>query len=272
MHRPDSRLLARVGLALCAPVLALAFSVPGVSAQEEFRWSGAVERGDAVTVRGVNGEIVARPAPDDQVVVRATKRARDDAPASVEIEVIEDAEGVLICAVYPDDRGERPNRCARGDDYHMSTHDNDVAVHFEVGVPSGVELDARTVNGDVRATGLTARVRTSTVNGSIRVESRGVVSAHTVNGSIDASMGSADWTGPLEFHTVNGGITLRVPEGTGADIEVETVNGDLETDFPLTIEGRLRWGPKRLRGRIGGGGQPLELHTVNGSIRLLRAS
>lgn len=270
--RRTRRIARRGGLALGIPTLALAFAASGAAGQEEFRWSGALDRGEAVTVRGVNGEIVARPGSGDDVVVRATKRARDDDPASVEIEVIEDAEGVLICAVYPDRNGERPNRCARGNDHRMSTHDNDVQVDFEVEVPPGVDLHAHTVNGDVRATGLTSFVRTSTVNGSIRVESRGVVSARTVNGSIDASMGSADWSGPLKFHTVNGGITLRVPDGTSADIEVETVNGDLETDFPLTIEGRLRWGPKRLRGAIGGGGERLELHTVNGSIRLLRAS
>ncbi|MGH7541176.1 MAG: DUF4097 family beta strand repeat-containing protein, partial [Gemmatimonadota bacterium] len=127
------------------------------------------------------------------------------------------------------------------------------------------------VNGDVMATGLGADARTSTVNGSIEVESRGVVSAHTVNGSIDASMRSAEWSGPLEFHTVNGGITLRVPGETRADIEIETVNGDLESDFPLTMQGRFRWGPRKLSGQIGGGGEALELHTVNGSIRLLRA-
>lgn len=270
MQPRTRRLAGRGALVLGVPALTLALAAPEVVGQEEFRWSGSVDRGDAVTVRGVNGEIVARPGSGDQVVVRATKTARRDDPASVDIEVIEDVEGVLICAVYPSD-GRRENRCARGGRYHMSTHDNDVKVDFEIEVPAGVDLNAHGVNGDVRATGLTGLVRTSTVNGSIEVESRGVVSANTVNGSIDASMGSTDWPGPLNFHTVNGGITLRVPEGTRADVEVETVNGDLETDFPLTIQGRLRWGPKKLHGSIGGGGEELELHTVNGSIRLLRA-
>jgi len=44
------------------------------------------------------------------------------------------------------------------------------------------------------------------------------------------------------------------------------VNGSIETDFPLTVTGRL--GPRRVTGTIGNGGRRLALETVNGSIRL----
>jgi len=43
----------------------------------------------------------------------------------------------------------------------------------------------------------------------------------------------------------------------------------LMQDFPLTITGQV--GPRRLRGTIGNGGPELNLSTVNGSIKLIRA-
>lgn len=260
-----SRALRVLGITAVGMVCA----VSGVraQAQQEFRWAGSVDRGDAVTIRGINGEIVATAG--SQVVVRALKTAKESDPASVEIEVIEDAQGVLVCAVYPSKEGEDPNRCARGDDYEMNLDKNDVNVEFQVEVPAGVDLDARTVNGDVTATGLSGLVKAITVNGSIEVSTSGAATATTVNGSIEASMGSTSWDGGLSFNTVNGGITLTVPTGTSADVTMETLNGAIESDFPFTVQGRMGFTRRRLEGQIGGGGEELELETVNGTIRLL---
>jgi DUF4097 and DUF4098 domain-containing protein YvlB len=67
---------------------------------------------------------------------------------------------------------------------------------------------------------------------------------------------------------VNGGITIYLPSDFSAEVEAQTVNGDIETDFPLTVSGRF--GMRRIRGTIGAGGRRIELETVNGSIRLRR--
>lgn len=64
-------------------------------------------------------------------------------------------------------------------------------------------------------------------------------------------------------HNVNGGVEALDLDGP---VEVETVNGSITTDFPIVVRGRLT--PRHLRGRIGQGGQPLRLETVNGSIRI----
>lgn len=257
------RTKTRVALTVGALFLATA---AGLGAQD-FEWSGAIDRGDAVTIRGVNGEIRARRASGDQVRVTASKRARRDDPSSVDIQVVEDDRGVLICAVYPSRDDDRPNRCARGDRYHMNNRRNDVQVDFVVEVPDGVELDAVTVNGDVDIRGLASRVDATTVNGSIEIETRGSARATTVNGGITARMGRIDSS--VEFTTVNGSVDLTLPGSTHADVEMSTVNGSIETDFPITVRGR--WGPRSARGEIGDGGPMLEVTTVNGSIRLHRA-
>ncbi len=240
---------------------------------QDFQWRGKVAAGKTVEIKGVNGAIDAT-AGGDEVEVVATKHSRRSDPSSVRVEVVPSEDGVTICAVYPDVDGRR-NECRPGRGGHMNTRDNDVEVHFTVKVPAGVGLVARTVNGEVEATGLEGDVDARTVNGSIQVSTTGRAEAETVNGSIRASAGRADWTGDAAFKTVNGSITLTLPASMAADVRAETVNGAIETDFPLSLSGGLKLEGGRMRhlkGTINGGGRSLEMETVNGSIHLKQGS
>lgn len=238
---------------------------PATRAGEDFEWRGPIAAGKAIEIKGVNGGIVAEPTSGTEVEVVAHKTARKSDPDEVRIEVVEHADGVTLCAVYPTPRGDRPNACSPGEGGRMNTRDNDVQVEFTVRVPGGVAFIGRTVNGGIEARGLKSDAEAYTVNGSVQVSTRGSARASTVNGSIEAEMGSAIRE-PLEFTTVNGGITLRVPAGSGADLQASTVNGDISTDFPLTVRGKFSH--HRITGTIGKGGPQLVMTTVNGDIRL----
>jgi hypothetical protein len=249
----------------CVPALRPAAPPQGRQAQPqagEWRWHGPIAAGKTLEIRGVNGAIEAVAASGNEVVVTATKRARESDPDEVRIEVVQSGGNVTICAVYPG----RSNHCGPGDDYHMSTRHNDVEVRFHAEVPAGVAFTAGTVNGAVEADNLGGPVDASTVNGSVRLEtSSGDASGRTVNGSVTAVLHGGSG-GALRFETVNGGVTLSLPKGLNADLDAGTVNGTIETDFPITITGRLN--RRHLDGRIGQGGRTLEVKTVNGSIRL----
>ncbi|MGH7606721.1 MAG: DUF4097 family beta strand repeat-containing protein, partial [Gemmatimonadales bacterium] len=238
---------------------------------QDFRWSGRVAAGQRLEIKGVNGAVRAVAASGAEVVVTAAKHARRSDPDDVKIEVIEHEGGVTICAVYPTpSRARRENICEAGDRWSSSNEDNDVVVDFAVQVPAGVEFHGQTVNGEMAAEGLAADVEARTVNGSVRVTTSGVAEASTVNGSVYVEMGRADWTDELDFSTVNGRITLVLPATLSTDVRASTVNGDMETDFPLTVSGRF--GPRRWRGTIGAGGRSLNLTTVNGGIRLKKST
>jgi len=238
---------------------------------QDFEWSGRVGAGQSIEIKGINGPITASRASGGQVEVTATKRGGDRGdPDDVTFEVVDHADGVTICAMYPSRDEDEPNECAPGSRGRMNVKDNNTKVTFTVRVPDGVNLIAKTVNGEIEADRIGGDVRATTVNGDVAVTGAGVVEARTVNGSIEASMGRGDWSGDLEFSTVNGTITVALPDGVGADVRASTVNGSLETDFPLTVQGR--WGPKSLRGTIGNGGRGLHMSTVNGAIRLRRGS
>ncbi len=245
--------------------------LPAAAQAQDFRWHGRIAPGKRVEVKGVNGDVRAIAATGGEVEVTAAKHARRSDLEEVKIEVIEYEGGVTICAVYPTPRRARQeNSCQVGDSWHSSTEDNDVTVDFEVRIPAGVKFGGQTVNGEMSAEGLTADVSASTVNGSVRVTTTGLAEARTVNGSVYVEMGRADWTNELEFSTVNGGLTLVLPPGLNTEVDASTVNGDLVTDYPMTISGRF--GRRRMRGTIGSGGRSLSLSTVNGEIRLRKAT
>ena len=185
--------------------------------------------------------------PGAEVEVTAVKKGRKSDPTAVKIEVVEHADGVTICAVYPSDGAA--NVCAPGKGGRMQVRDNDVNVEFRVKVPAGVRFVGRTVNGGIEASGIKADAEAATVNGGVELDSTGTARAETVNGGITARLGRADWVGTLKLETVNGGIDVWLPESLNTEVHASTVNGDISTDFPLTVTGKVKRSELRSRER-----------------------
>jgi DUF4097 and DUF4098 domain-containing protein YvlB len=110
-------------------------------------------------------------------------------------------------------------------------------------------------------------VRANTVNGSVdAVSSGGPVQARTVNGSVHVTMGRFDGNQDLDFSSVNGSVIAEFAGDVDADIDLRTVNGRFQTDWPVTISGRID--PRHLRATLGKGGPMIKLSTVNGNVEL----
>lgn len=236
---------------------------------DDFRWSGRVASGRTVEIKGVNGDIRAEPSSGTEVEVVANKHAKRSNPAEVQIKVIEHEGGVTICAIYPSGDPGRVNDCQVGNHWSSHTRDNDVAVDFSVRLPAGLTFDGRTVNGNIETGNLLSDAEVQTVNGDISVKARGYAIAKTVNGNIEASVGSVDWPAALSFQTVNGNISLNLPAATTTAVTAETLNGEVSTDFPMTVQGHFS--RRRLNGTIADGKYHLTVKTVNGNISLRRA-
>ena len=235
---------------------------------DDFQWRGSVRQGGTLEIKGINGDVTAMTGSGTDVEVTAERRARRNNPEEVRLEVVEHADGVTICAVYPSKDATRPNECRPGSEGRMNVQNNDVSVRFVARVPPGVRFVGRTVNGDVDAQGLNGPVAISTVNGSTAFSTTSYGEASTVNGSIRGILGASGWNEGLAFHTVNGSITLDLPPDLSADVHATTVNGEISTDFPMLIKGRVSH--RQVSGTIGSGGRRLDLETVNGSVRLRR--
>jgi len=239
-------------------------SVTSSGSDRNFSWNGKLRDGQTIEIKGVNGNVEAHLSRGGQVEIAATKSSKRSDLSSVTVQVVEHSGGITVCAVYL----SAENECAPGNAGRMNTRNNDVQVNFEIGVPEGVRFVGTTVNGSIRANDLESDVSAKTVNGSIGISTSGVAEANTVNGSIDASVGAHQLQHPIDLQTVNGRITLRLPEGIDADISGSTSNGSISSDFPITIRGQF--GPKRMTGTLGQGGQRINLQSVNGTIRVER--
>ena len=233
-------------------------------ADELFEWRGRIAAGQHVEIKGVSGTITAVPSTSGFVEVTADRRGARNDPNEVRIALVEHPAGVTVCAVYP----REGNACLPGEEGSLSARSNDVNVAFTVGVPAGVDFVARHVNGTVSASGLTGDVEARTVNGNIDVTAGGHARAVTVNGSISATLGGENWNREGFFETVNGSVTLTLPETADTDVSVRTANGSIRTDLPITDTDERR---QRFEGRLGEGGGALRVRTVNGAVRLQAA-
>jgi hypothetical protein len=243
----------------------LLIATASAQSDRDFHWTGKLAPDNVVEIKGVNGQIEAEAANVDQVEVTAEKSGPD--ADDVNIVAVPSAEGITICAIYAKSGAE----CKPGKSWHVdNVHGDRTRVHFHVRMPSDLRFSGYNINGDVVAENIGRVVHATTVNGSVRVSTKTWAEASSVNGSIEASMGSADWSGKVRIESVNGSIHLTLPETFNSDVKFSSVNGKLHTDFPMTVEGSM--GGRHVEGRIGNGGRELVVETVNGSVDLRKGT
>jgi len=132
------------------------------------------------------------------------------------------------------------------------------------------EIQLHTGDGSIRATGLAGQLKADTGDGQLNVRGRfDQLDLSTGDGGIEAvvepgSKVDKSWS----LKSGDGGITLRVPEDLGAEIDAHTGDGHIELDKPISVTGTI--GRSSVKGTLGAGGQPLRIHTGDGSIRLQR--
>lgn len=236
--------------------------------RDAFRLNETVPAGRWIRVRNLNGDLRVRSSSSDKVEVIGRKTWRHGDPKDVRIETKRAADGsILVCAFWTENATCTENDYESRGDRGSRRRDNDVAVDFEIRVPKDVKVGVYGVNGSVSVDGATSEVRAGTVNGSVdAVSTGGPVQASTVNGSVRATMGRFDGTEDLNFSTVNGTVIAEFTGDVDAEIDLSTVNGRFQTDWPVTISGRID--PKHLRATLGKGGRRIRMSTVNGNVEL----
>lgn len=257
---------AFAGLAVAHPALA---GAQDRQADSTFRWSGPLAAGQWFFARNLNGGVTIRPASGDQVEIRAIKTWRRGDPSAVRVEVKRYGPGdgdILVCALWGDE-SVCTDREYRVRDSNRRNRNNDVSVQFIVSVPRGANIRAETVNGGVEVAGATGRVVAKSVNGSVEaISTGGPVEARAVNGNVRARMGTARGTEDLTYASVNGNVVVEFSGDLDAELEMSTVNGGFETNFPLPLRGRIN--PRHIRATLGDGGRMVKLSTVNGNVEL----
>jgi hypothetical protein len=224
-----------------------------------FDYSGALRPGQTLAIRDVNGGVRVRTG--DRLTIHAIKSAERSDPNAVAIHVENRPTGIVVCVRYPPDA----NRGCDDSSQSQGNHDNDTSVAFDVTVPHGVGVDARSVNGSVDVVN-DGPTDASTVNGSVRVEGRDVRTATTVNGSVAVTILGRS-RGALNVKTINGSIDVSLPPGTGLSVDGRTTTGGITAPGLKVVH--PQYGPgASVSGTIGDGARHLSLQTTNGSITL----
>jgi DUF4097 and DUF4098 domain-containing protein YvlB len=241
--------------------------------QPDFRWEKALPGGSTVSLHNLNGDVSVTPSTSGKVEVVGVKHGNRRYFDEVTLEVVETSRGIMVCSMFRsadmecDDRGFRVhnNRGYRDRDF------DDVSIDIEVKVPKGLLVDARSVSGDVSVVGAEGDVRAGSVSGDVRMQSlrASSVRASSVSGDVEVSVDAFTGDGPLKFTSVSGNVVAELPKNTDADVSMRSVSGSLDSDFALTLNGRMS--RHSLEARIGKGGRELEVHTVSGNVRLRAA-
>lgn len=282
-------------------LLLVAASVADAQRDTAFTWSKRLPDGARLTIKNMNGPIDVRAATGDRVEVRATVRAESRGNVSdVTFDVRERSpDDVEICTVYRGNSDCNPD--------HGSNNIR-VSVHFTIEIPKSMRLRVGTGNGDVSITQTVAdvdaasgngditikeslgRVTASTGNGDVTITSaRGQVKASSGNGHIFAntSLGPVEATtgngdidvkmtklpadqGSMTFITGSGSVRVALPADFNGEIEMNTGNGNISTEFEIKLEGRLS--PTKMKGTIGNGNGPtIKLRSGNGTLSLRKS-
>ena len=259
-----------------ATLALLGAAVPLAAQQQpDFRWEKAIAGGSLVSVHNLNGDVTVTTSTTGKVEVVGKKHGNRRYFEDVTIEVVEHDRGITVCPMFRNadmecsERGFRMHdgRRGRGRDNDW----DDVQIDIEVKVPKGMEVSANSVSGNVDVVGAEGDVRGGSVSGDVRMVNLRATSvrASSVSGNVDVIVDALTGPGPLKFTSVSGNVTAELPRALDADVTMRSVSGNLDSDFALTLNGRMS--RHSLEARIGKGGRELEVHTVSGNVRLRAA-
>lgn len=167
---------------------------------------------------------------------------------------------------------------AIGDRVHAETGSGDIDiervkgnVHAKTGSGS---IDANDIAGAFEGDSGSGHITLQqTAPGSVRVDTgSGGMELHGVHGSLEAKAGSGtiraegEPTGAWTVHTGSGEVQLKLPSNAAFDLDAHTSSGSISVDHPHDVQGSV--GRKEVRGRVGGGGVPVEVQTGSGDIQI----
>ena len=220
----------------------------------EIREQTLAPSGGAISIDGrQNGGISVKGWDQGQILVRA--RVQAGAPTAAEAEALGkqvriETSGAKIHATGPESKR----------DYHWD-------VSYEVFVPRRADLSLETHNGGIAIADVNGKIDFSALNGGVVLKRvGGAVRGSTTNGGLVIELAGDRWDGEsMDVSTTNGGVIISVPENYSAHVETGTVNGSVNTEFPVTVQGRIT---RQLALNLGSGGATVRAMTTNGGVHL----
>jgi hypothetical protein len=229
------------------------------------------------------GDVKVRPGQAGEIVVTISEKRSapdqkrfDRSLETLQLNTEADDSGVVLYVGNSDHDWHRRDRC----------RNCRVDYQFDVVVPVDTQLNVSTVNdGRIDIAGVSGSVSAGNVNGPIAVsEMRNCSELNSVNGEM-----SLGFTAPpgenCNIETINGDITLTMPDDSGFDVAMNLSNGRMLTQLPVEglaipakvehteSNGHHRYRIEQPAGvRIGAGGPTFTISSMNGDIRIQKTN
>ena len=268
-QRVDTTLTLERNGTLRVSVYAGRVSVVGTSGNNA-HIKGTVERGD-LEVRSRMGAVIVS-------MDESPSRSRADLDISVPVGTNVILEGFSSAFTIRAVKGEAQVESLSG-----SIQVIDAVGAVDVESVSG-SVDISKVQGNVRAEAVSGTVMIAGVDGEVDAESVSgrvtitesksrAVRAETVSGSI-TYVGTIEANGNYVLKSHSGRLTLGMPSDAGATLSLQTFSGNVDSDFPLTMQkGTSANGHEsRFEFVLGNGRSRIVLETFNGDVRLQRGT
>lgn len=137
-------------------------------------------------------------------------------------------------------------------------------IHAEV----NTTYDIENYLGEMEITALNSQIKMKNVTGP--------VVANATNGNVEIVFSKLTPEKPNSILSVNGFVDVTLPKDAAANLQLNTVNGEAYTDWDIKVDkdasaampviGNMNM--FNLEGTINGGGNPIEIQSVNGDIYL----
>jgi len=123
-------------------------------------------------------------------------------------------------------------------------------------------------SGDIKAAQIKGSIKAGVVSGDINfrdVSEAQTVDIKTVSGDV-TYVGKIKAGGHYEIKTHSGDVRMTIPADSAFDFEANTFSGAIDTDFEITVSGKIS--PKEIRGTVGKGGATVTLKSFSGNVDL----
>jgi DUF4097 and DUF4098 domain-containing protein YvlB len=232
----------------------------GADQTERFSRRVRIGRDGRFSINNIAGDIIVTSGSGDEVSIEAVKRTRGDQRELADIRIEVDAGNgrVDVRSVYPPFNG----RITGG---RRGSNDR-VRVDYTIAVPGSTEVDAKSVSGNVKITGVQGPVRAETISGTVTTAGTPRLElAKSVSGDVDISDIATDRG--LTVGSISG--TLRGRNVKARSLDLNTVSGDMTiTDAACErIDGRSISGNIEYSGSLARNGR-YDLNSHSGNIRL----
>jgi len=269
----------------------------------EYQKTFQVESPVVLNLNLVRGNVYISGSEEGRLVIEATKRVRatneleaQEVADHIEIKVDVSSEGVKINTNYLKMLNRNPSFWQKvlgaGSDSYGS-------VDYTITLPSNSSIEINSMAADIELSSIEGEIHIENTSGSTRGEflfgpitvrqpqgvidlewiegdiriksSSSKITIKQVRGAIDLSTYSGNVTiqtelaSPRDYfvETTSGAITFSIPEVASGLLNIETQEGEIQTEVPVTIKSVSH---HRIIGEFGGGGPTITLSSSSGNV------